>query len=247
MGFFRGPNIVRDGLVLALDAGSPRSYPGSGNTWYDLSGNLNSGSLVNGPTFDSGNGGSIDFDGSNDYVGINNTVGNLGTENFTIGIVFKTNTGFSPRTFFAKSIGGSPTVDYGWLINQASSGELGFAVASAAVGWGITGSYSIKTVSGQINNGEWKIVNIVGDRTQSDVSIYINGAQKSLQAYVGKAAFSTVGNITNTYTLRVGSESDDVSPYPIDSNIAIVQIYNKALTAEEILQNYNAQKSRFGL
>ena len=87
----------------------------------------------------------------------------------------------------------------------------------------------------------------MGDRTQSDVSIYINGAQKSLQAYVGKAAFSTVGNITNTYTLRVGSESDDVSPLPIDGNIAIAQIYNKALSASEIQQNYNATKSRFGL
>ena len=247
MAFHRGPKTVTDGLVLYLDAANPKSYPGSGTTWGDLSGNNNNGTLTNGPTFDSGNNGSIEFDGVDDYTGINNTVGNLGTENFTIGIVFKTTTTSSPRTFFAKSIGGNPTVDYGWLINQASSGELGFAVASAVGSWGITGSYSIKTVSGQINNGEWKIVNIVGDRTQNDISIYINGVQKSLQAYVGKAAFSTVGNITNTYTLRVGSESDDASPFPVNSNIAIVQIYNRALTPTEILQNYNATKSRFGL
>ena len=247
MAFNYSPKIVTDGLVLYLDAANRYSYPGSGTTWSDISRGGNNGTLVNGPTFDPANGGSIVFDGSNDYVGINNTVGNLGTENFTISIVFKTTTVASPATFFAKSIGSTPTVNYGWLINQASSGELGFAVASALGSWGTTGSYSIKTVSGQINNGEWKIVNIVGDRTQSDVSIYINGVQKSLQAYVGKAAFSTVGNITNTYTLRVGSESDDASPYPIDGSIAVVHIYNKALTDAEVLQNYNATKTRFGL
>ena len=57
MGFFRGPNIVREGLVLALDAASPRSYPGSGTVWNDLAGS-NNGTLTGGPTFNSGNGGS---------------------------------------------------------------------------------------------------------------------------------------------------------------------------------------------
>jgi hypothetical protein len=71
MGFFRGPNIVRDGLVLALDAASPRSYPGSGTTWYDLSGNGNNGTLVN-STFSNN---VIQFDGTNDYV----SVGNVGS------------------------------------------------------------------------------------------------------------------------------------------------------------------------
>jgi hypothetical protein len=55
MGFFRGPKIVTDGLILALDAASPRSYPGTGTTWYDLSGQGNNGTLVNGPTFSSAN------------------------------------------------------------------------------------------------------------------------------------------------------------------------------------------------
>ena len=54
MGFFRGPNIVRDGLVLALDAASPRSYPGSGTTWYDLSGNSNDFTISGSPTYSNG-------------------------------------------------------------------------------------------------------------------------------------------------------------------------------------------------
>ena len=68
MSLGHGASIVRNGLVLYLDAANPKSYPGSGTTWKDLSGNGNNGTLVNGPTFNSANGGSIVFDGTNDYV-----------------------------------------------------------------------------------------------------------------------------------------------------------------------------------
>ena len=68
MAFNRGPKIVTQGLVLALDAASNNSYPGSGTTWKDLSGNNNTGTLVNGPTFSSANGGTFILDGSNDYI-----------------------------------------------------------------------------------------------------------------------------------------------------------------------------------
>jgi hypothetical protein len=68
MGFYRGPHIVTDGLILSLDAANNKSYPRSGTTWNDLSGNGNNGTLVNGPTFSSANGGSIVFDGTNDVV-----------------------------------------------------------------------------------------------------------------------------------------------------------------------------------
>lgn len=78
-----GPDIVPDGLVLALDAANIKSYAGSGTIWNDLSGNNNSGSLVNGPTFNSANGGSIVFDGVNDYVSLSSAV-NTNTS-FTLG------------------------------------------------------------------------------------------------------------------------------------------------------------------
>jgi len=70
MGFSRGPKIVTDGLVLALDAANPKSYPGSGTTWSDLSGNGNDGTLVNGVGYDSTNNGSMVFDGVDDYISI---------------------------------------------------------------------------------------------------------------------------------------------------------------------------------
>ena len=61
-------NIVKDGLVLDLDAAKKDSYPGTGTAWNDISGNRNNGTLTNGPTFNSSNGGSIVFDGTNDYI-----------------------------------------------------------------------------------------------------------------------------------------------------------------------------------
>ena len=68
MGVFAGPEITESGLVLALDAGNLKSYPTTGTTWTDLSGRGNTGTLTNGPTYSSANGGSIVFDGVNDYV-----------------------------------------------------------------------------------------------------------------------------------------------------------------------------------
>jgi len=249
MGFYRGPKIVTDGLVLSLDAGNEKSYSGSGTTWFDKSGNGNNGTLVNGPTFNSDNGGSIVFDGVNDYVICGNTVGNFGTSNFTINFYFKTTDSGFPATFIAKSAGSNPRLDYGWLINNGSSANnLGFATATTTGSWGSIGSYSVQTSGTSIRDGLWKMATIVGDRTQSDITIYINGIQRTLQNYVGKSAFSTLGNIANNLNYTVGAESDTgISPVPIEASISNVQTYNRALTAEEILQNYNATKSRFNL
>jgi hypothetical protein len=67
MALSHSPSIVTDGLVLCLDAGNPKSYPGSGTTWTDLSGNGNNGTLVNGVGYSGDNLGSLSFDGVNDY------------------------------------------------------------------------------------------------------------------------------------------------------------------------------------
>ena len=247
MAFYRGPNVVTSGLVLSLDAANPKSYPGTGTAWNDLAGS-NNGTLTNGPTFSSADGGSIVFDGINDYAATNNIVGNFNNSNFTISLIFKTTSTSNPATFIAKSTGSSPTSDYGWLVNQASPGELGFAVATAAGSWGISGTYSIKTNGANINNGNWKFATIVVDKSQTDVSIYINSVLTSLQAYVGKASLTTVGSISNSQILNIASESDlGAQQYPIAANISVVQIYNRALSLSEIQQNYNSQKSRFDL
>ena len=83
MAFYRGPNIVRNGLVLCLDAASKRSYPGSGTTWTDLSGLNNNGTLTNGPTFSNANGGILTFNGTSQHIsGSSNSNFAFGTSNF---------------------------------------------------------------------------------------------------------------------------------------------------------------------
>jgi hypothetical protein len=244
------PDIVTNGLVLNLDAGNPYSYlsGSSGTTWTNtvaVSSSI-SGTLVNGPVYANG---AITFDGVDDYVNCGTSIGNFGTSNFTINFFFKTTQTFSPSTFIAKSIGDNPTSNYGWLVNNGSTGNnLGFAIATVNGSWGSNGSYSIQTSGANIRNGIWQMATIVGDRTQTNVSIYLNGILQTLQTYVGAAAFSTVGDVTNNQIFSIGSESDiGASPYPFSGSISSTQIYNRALSAAEITQNFNALRGRYGI
>jgi hypothetical protein len=237
---FNTLNIVKNGLVLNLDSSNPVSYPTSGTTWTDLSGNGYHGTLINGPTFDSTSK-SIVFDGTNDYVSCGTQIGNFGTSNFTINFLFKTGEQSAPSTFVAKSIGDGPTSDYGWLVNNGSDGtNLGFAIASADVNWGTNGSYVIQTSGATINNNTWQMATIVGDRSQSNVSIYLNGVLRSLKSYVTTtASFTSLGNVTNNKIFAIGSESDiSSSPFPIEANIEALRIYDRSLSQSEVLQNY---------
>ena len=244
--YFYGFQMESNAFVT--DYKNTTSSPIFRTTWTDLSGNNNNGTLTNGPTFSSTNGGSIVFDGSDDYANCGTSVGNFGTSNFTINFFFKTTTNSIPCTFIAKSIGSDPTSNYGWLINNGSSANnLGFAIATVNGSWGTAGSYSIQTSGANIRNGIWQMATVVGDRTQSNIFIYLNGISQTLQGYVGAAAFSTVGNVTNNEILAIASESDSSSPFRIAANIAQVSIYNRALSVSEVLQNYNALKNRFNL
>ncbi len=123
MGFYRGPNIVTDELKFAVDAGSERSYPGSGTAWDDLIGN-NNGGLTNSPTFSAVNGGSFDFDGVDDYVSVPNSTDldltNVGT--ISVWIKPHTVTQGSYANMVAKSIGGSSNQQaYNFTWRQVSS------------------------------------------------------------------------------------------------------------------------------
>ena len=117
-----GPKIVKDGLVLCLDAGNSESYPGSGTTWTDLSGNGNNGTLTNGPTFNTGSLGSISFDGINDYCDVGNTLTNGFTE-MTISVFAKTITLSAFEYIITKY---SFFSDSGWTLYTTPDGALGF-------------------------------------------------------------------------------------------------------------------------
>jgi hypothetical protein len=216
------PKIVTSGLVLYLDAGNSKSYVSGSTVWRDLSGNKYSGSLFNGPTFNSANGGSIAFDGVDDYV-LTNYSDNPSDITFEL-IVKPLNisTG-SIKAFLAKYDGS--TFFYIGLQSSDSSiyreGNGGF-IDSNVIPPNTSSFYSITV----INSG--------GSR-----AIYINGDLKNGSAVTVVPA--NVGGGLYIGTLFPGSTI--LGAFALYS----LKVYERMLSASEILQNYNATKKRFGL
>jgi hypothetical protein len=224
-----GQEIVTNGLVLHLDAAQLRSYPGSGTTWTDLSGNGNNGTLTNGPTFNSGNGGSIVLDGVNDYVTVNNTL-NIGTGAYTVSVWIKVDVTTDKRITWKRFAGAGD--GYSMFIR---SNKFAFEVLKLGVGFReiyCTNTFSI--------NSFYNVTAVFNRSTTS--FIYLNGVQDGT---ADMTVFSGL-NITNTITYLVGSGGTAGAGY-VDGNIYNILQYNRALSATEVLQNYNATKSRFGL
>jgi hypothetical protein len=217
--------IVTDGLVMNLDAGFTPSYPKNGTTWYDVSTNTNNGTLVNGPSFSSGDGGSIVFDGVDDYASCNFTIG---AGDFTFSLWIKKPTNTSNIEFVMGSYADN-TVRGVMLFFQ--SGNLQFRVAGSP-----SGGY-VQSNLGNITDGTWKNITCSVTRTGNMIS-YINGVPA-----VTTNASTQQGSIPNGSFIGGFVELG----WFTSGNLAIVSSYTKALSASEVLQNYNAQKSRFGL
>jgi hypothetical protein len=220
-----GPNIVENGLVLSLDAGNVKSYPGSGTTWLDKSGNSNNGTLTNGPTFNSTNGGSIVFDGVDDYVAVDTTP-NL-TNPLTICAFVNTSvvTG-SVQVIY----GPSANVNDNWLSISNNKASILATQAPDVNNFAISGNTNIEA------NKWYHITGIVNNNV---TSIYVNGV---FEIASSAQAFTVAG--WNS-TARIGQRA--TGQYTFNGRIASICGYNRALTAQEILQNYNATKTRFGL
>lgn len=226
MGVVYNSNIVTDGLVLCLDAANRRSYPGAGTIWTDLSGNGNNGTLTNGPTFSGANGGSIVFDGVDDFTSLSGTI-NLGST-FTILSWVKLST-----------LAGGEYIVYGTDANGADN-SLGFISNTV---------WLFATETADVNNfsligGSIASTNIwycIGCTINgSTAKIYLNGVElNSTTRAFTIGAWNSSGNSIG----RRGSLAQRYFP----GNIASVQAYNRVLSITEIAQNYNAQKARFGL
>jgi len=220
-----GPDINENGLVLYLDAANRKSYPGSGTTWSDLSGNSNNGTLTNGPTFNSNNLGSIVFDGVDDYVGC----GNNSSINLTSYITLS--------TWTKKSYGSSASVAIDKGRDNYGAWSLLFDVVANKVEFHcrISGTNSSVTSNTSYGNNIW--TNITTVFTGTNLLIYINGILDNTTNISG-----TIG--TNVIDFSIGKANDG---FNWSGQVANVFIYNRSLSATEILQNYNATKSRFGL
>lgn len=235
MSVHANPNIVEDGLVLCLDAGNGRSYGGSGTTSVDLSNNQNNGSLVNGPTYDTANGGSFVLDGVNDYI----------------------SAGRIPFT-------GTPTssVSWGIWVNPSSTSGNIMSMSSvnpqtnwnmppiAATGqkfrgkmWNNTYLYSIDSFS--LN--QWYYVVLVwkysATSSERGQFFYVNGILQSSQTNI---TYSSSGVDNYLFLGQTNPGADNTGMF--SGKIAHFHVYgNKALTADEIKQNFNALRGRFGL
>jgi hypothetical protein len=225
MGLSHSPSIITQNLSLCLDAANPKSYPGSGTTWSDLSGNGNNGTLVNGVGYNSGNLGSLVFDGVNDYVSVSNTSQLRPSTELTISMWVKANsiTAGWVRLFGQDPYTGGPLIflETGGTLIRALHYPNGTEVRCNT-------SYPISTTL---------YTNIVFTfKTGDAIRSYFNGvANTNVALSAGTFSYNTI----NPYLIgHIG-----VSWF--NGNIAQVSIYNRALTPQEIQQNYNALKSRF--
>lgn len=224
---YNNKNIVRSGLVYYVDAGISASYPGSGNTWFDLSG-TNDGTLTNGPTYTSANGGSIVFDGSNDYVSVSNS----SVFSLTSAVSF---------TFWFKT---TRTVDSYIMTKREDSfyicvgptgitaNKMSFYLNGTSGGW-------LQSVS-NVGTGSWINCTLTWDGSTS--RIYLNGILDNSGSRPGTILTGS-GNITlgariNTFGNFVGT---------LLGNLGTFLIYNRALTAAEALQNFNTNRKRFNV
>lgn len=210
--------IVQSGLVLNLDAGVSDSYPGSGTTWTDLSGNGITGTLVNGVGYNSGNGGSLVFDGANDFVII------------TLPTTSSYNTFTYSAWIYATASNG-----YRTIIDQDNDDWL-FAIFN-----GQLISYDPNVSSGYIINlNQWYNV-VMSHVDGGPVLFYVNGV------LVHTSANNATTHTTSYFGIGAGITSPTLGDEFWLGNISQVAIYNRALTAQEIRQNFNATRNRFGI
>jgi hypothetical protein len=230
--------IVTNGIVLYLDAGNKKSYPGSGNTWTDLTANKNNGTLTNGPTFDSANGGSIVFDGTDDYVVTPYTTA-METSDFTYAAWIKY-TASQVGGVISKRTDAPDYIQFSLFISGNSTATTSGANINP-IDYNNGGRYFI--TNNTFNDGNWHYV--VSTRSNSNNNVYVDNV---LQSVTGNNDFFPDLNTTSNLFIGVGGNSNlPLAGTYFNGSIAVTQVYNKALSASEISQNYNAQKSRFGL
>ena len=237
MAFNFSPKVITDGLVLYLDAANSISYPRSGTTWSDISRGGNNGTLVNGPTFDSSNGGSIVFDGTNDYIECTPIQPTF----FTLSSWFKA-TGEPSNN---DSSGGALVVSNPQLFGGSIQYGLWYSWLSQRI-MGIVQTNNTNLIVTSDNSVlRNQIYNAVLTHDGSNRSIYINGVVSVSNVHTTTPIYPTTGNI-NT---RIGRWTEPVEGFTrnFNGNIYQTSIYNRALTAQEVLQNYNATKARYGL
>ena len=214
--------LVTDGLTLNLDAGDSASYPGSGSTWTDLAGTADNITLVNSPTYTSGTPAYFTFNGSNQY-GTGSGANVLPSTAYTKSVWFRINA-YADNNIVSSSTGGH----FMFMLNSASN-----KIYCGHANWGV---YSAYPSTATISLNTWYYAALTFNTTDGMV-LYLNGSQDSTYT-ANKTAHAGNGS-TNIATFGGGNL--------LNGRIAQVHCYNRALTAAEVLQNYDTYKARYGL
>ena len=247
--------IVTDGLVLCLDAANPKSYPGSGTTWTDLSGNGRNFTLFNSSyySFSSANGGSIGFTrtlpptgetgGYAEHTGSGAlSVATYLYNNHTTEIWAKINNR-NPTNYDATETNSALFVYPGWhSMFYYSSTVLVYSIWNGTTGPVSSPSLTLGTSGTDIIQGQW--FHAVAVRSGNNLSSYINGNLKGTNVI---NTSNGSGNVTNTIRMGMANPSNSTFSWHADANVSAARMYNKALKASEIQQNFNATRSRYGI
>lgn len=248
MSVFAGPEIVNNGLVLALDAGNSKSYPGSGTTWFDLSGNGNHSSIVSGEFVSNGsylrNSGNV----SNTFyiavphsTSLNNTL-TVTTGGWTIEEIIWTNSVTYPESDAGAAASGAAygTGATGFDWNHGVSNSVfnfGQSSNSATAGYEDTASFGVTSPYDSLN--AWRVRTMIWNRSTNTNSLYINGAfinSISTPNTAGTSIYDGSGIVFGT-----------LYGWNHFGRRAAIKIYNTVLSAVEISQNFNALRGRFGI
>ena len=218
------PGIVTTNLSMFLDAGNAASYPGSGTAWTDLSGNSRNGTLTNGPTYTSADGGSIVFDGTNDFVQCSGSI---------------TATAATFVTWIRRN---GTQSDYDGIIYSRG------ATATGIQFFGTTNRIAY-TWNNAVNTYTWNSGLTIPDLTWCMIAVSVTSTSATAYLCQSSGITSATNTVSHTSTtlddIKIGQ--DDLGGRFFTGNIATAMIYDRALSADEILQNYRALAWRYGL
>jgi len=225
------PSIVTEGLVLCLDAANPKSYPGTGTGWTDLSNTGNNGVLTNGPSYSTLNGGNINFDGTNDTINCGSAP-QIGSSLTALTVEVFLRTAVAETKLIAEN--GTSFTQNTFYLAQENSTQFTFSTYGGGDQDLIAANFSYQTNRWYHLVGVWQS----GVRNK----LYSNGIDVT-SPYSGSIRTTLQNGNTNLF---LGCRGGGASFF-FNGDIPVFRIYTKALSAHEVNQNFNALRGRFGI
>lgn len=231
MSLAHSPSIIMDGLWTYVDAANPRSYPGSGTTWYDLGPRNKNGTLLNGPGWVSDNGGAFQFDGVNQVVNFStmNAFMEPPMAEWTVEVVFKS-LGTTPTTGTQPFIWG---FSYGWRLGVNTLGIY------TGLDNGTTTIYRTLDSSKEYKDSEWHYVGWSNNGTESKINIDGRVTDTWASGWIGQTRWPS-------NSMLLGRDLNN-SMYFFRGYIAMFRMYNTALSHSQINSNLGSVRGRYGI